>query len=122
MKYHVEVTKLGDEMSSLYGVGDDPDFFIIFNDNAPPELAELAVLHTEAPVDGTVEVGDTFRLGNKEAKITAVGEEAMHTLSTLGHCTIVFGGGSEPRLPGCIHVDGTFAIDEIKPGDVIEIF
>ena len=40
------------------------------------------------------------------AGLTAIGEVAEKNLASLGHVTLVFDGGSEPRMPGAIHLGG----------------
>lgn len=99
------------------------NFIIIFNEDAPPELAELSVLHTKAELKEIPAAGDTLILGKHTYKITAVGDEAAHTLATLGHCTLAFGGDGEAFRPGCIMLEGPeFSKDSIAVGDAIEIF
>ena len=67
--------------------------------------------------------GDTLKFGRKIYKITAVGTEAPHTLRTLGHCTLAFGGGKEAYRPGCIMLEGDAVTPaDIQPGDTIEIY
>lgn len=96
-------------------------FLIVFNDNAPASLAEMAVLHTKCELEQDVKVGDTVVFGDKEYAVTAVGDEANHTLATMGHCSIKFTGLPEVELPGQIEVDGGGAVPAVKAGDVFEI-
>lgn len=122
MKYQVKITGLGEDALAFLG-GDDGNFIIIFNEDAPPELADLSVLHTKAELKEPSAVGDTFKICGKEFKISAVGYEALKTLPELGHCTVDFRGGSEPDRPGCIMVEGdTLLPDDIQIGGMIEIF
>ena len=97
--------------------------FATFNEDAPPELAELSILHTKAELKETPAAGDTLKLGSNIYKITAVGSEAPYTLATLGHCTLAFGGGEEAYRPGCIMLEGPALTQaSLKAGDMIEIF
>ena len=122
MKYQVKVTGLGEDALAFWGE-DDNNFIIIFNEDAPPELADLSVLHTKGELKEPPAVGDTLKICDKSFKITAVGYEALKTLPELGHCTIDFRGGSEPDRPGCIMVEGDELLPEdIKIGGMIEIF
>jgi PTS system glucitol/sorbitol-specific IIA component len=98
-------------------------FVILFNDNAPAELAELAILHTQAELTEAPAPGDTMKIGEKTYKITAVGDEAIHTLKELGHCTLAFTADTEPYRPGCINLDGEIITEaDVANGTVIQIF
>ena len=46
MKYDVTVTGLGDMALAFLDPAMEMRFVILFNDDAPAELAELAILHT----------------------------------------------------------------------------
>lgn len=122
MKFHCSVTGWGDEALQFL---QEPDlnFIILFNENAPEELADISILHTAGNLTQEPSPGDTLILGDKIFTITTVGDEAKETLRTLGHCTIVFKGGEEPERPGCIMVEGDEALlaADIKAGMTIEI-
>ena len=121
MKYHAEVTGWGED--ALEFLSEDMNFIVIFNDNAPAELKEIAILHTITQLGEDPAPGDTLILGDKVFDITAVGEEAKHTLRTLGHCTFNFKGGSEAERPGMIMVKGDepLTAEDVKVGMLIEI-
>ncbi|MBQ9321239.1 MAG: PTS glucitol/sorbitol transporter subunit IIA [Eubacterium sp.] len=121
MKYHAEVTGWGED--ALEFLSEDMNFIVIFNDNAPAELKEIAILHTITQLGEDPAPGDTLILGDKVFDITAVGEEAKHTLRTLGHCTFNFNGGSEAERPGMIMVKGDepLTAEDVIVGMLIEI-
>ena len=121
MKYHTKVTGWGED--ALEFLSEDMNFIVIFNENAPEELKEISVLHTISQLGEDPAPGDTLILGGKVFDITAVGEEAKHTLRTLGHCTINFNGGNEAERPGMIMVKGDepFTREDVKIGMEIEI-
>lgn len=122
MKYNTTITTWGDEALAFL---DDPDngFIIIFNENAPEELKEIAVLHTMAELVAEPAVGDTVIICEKVYEITAIGDEALHTLRELGHCTLCFRGDSEPERPGCIMLEGdSFLPEDVKVGSKIAIY
>ena len=50
MKYDVTVTGLGDMALAFLDPAMEMRFVILFNDDAPAELAELAILHTQSEV------------------------------------------------------------------------
>jgi PTS system glucitol/sorbitol-specific IIA component len=123
MKYNVTVTGLGDMALAFLDPAMEMRFVILFNDNAPAELAELAILHTQAELTEAPAPGDTMKIGEKTYKITAVGDEAIHTLKELGHCTLAFTADTEPYRPGCINLDGEIITEaDVANGTVIQIF
>ena len=78
MKFYCEITSIGEE-SLLFLDDPNANFIIIFNNNAPAELAEFSVLHTPANYNADPAVGDTLIIGDKAFTITAIGDEALHT-------------------------------------------
>lgn len=123
MKYNVTVTGLGDMALEFLNPAMEMQFVILFNDDAPAELSELAILHTQGELLAPPAAGDTMIIGEKAYNITAVGDEAIETLTTLGHCTLAFKGDSEPYRPGCIMLDGEIiTAEDVANGAVIQIF
>ena len=123
MKYDVTVTGLGDMALAFLDPAMEMRFVILFNDDAPAELAELAILHTKAEMTEAPAPGDTMKIGEKTYRITAVGDEAIHTLKELGHCTLAFTADTEPYRPGCINLDGEIITEaDLADGTVIQIF
>ena len=123
MKYDVTVTGLGAMALEFLAPEMEMPFIILFNDDAPAELAELAVLHTQAELTEAPAAGDTMKIGAKTYKVTAVGDEAIQTLTQLGHCTLAFKGDPEPYRPGCIMLDGEIiTAEDVADGAVIQIF
>jgi len=122
MKFLAEITGWGADALFLL---EDPDakFIIIFNDNAPPELADISVLHTQGLYLADPAVGDIFIIAEKVFTITAVGEEVKKTLKELGHCTLCFKGGNKPDRPGCLMLQGDQPLlaADIQKGATIEI-
>ena len=123
MKFYCEVTSWGEE-SLLFLDDPNANFIIVFNDNAPVELTDFSVLHTPANYNEDPAVGDTMMICDKAFTITAIGDEALHTLKELGHCTFSFKGGDTPERPGCIMLQGDvpLAKDDVKIGSTIEVY
>lgn len=116
MDYKSTVTGIGPLVNEFI----EQEMLIVFNENAPEALAEMAVLHTITPMDQEVKPEDVVILGDKSYVVTAVGAEANHTLSTLGHCTFCFRATKEAELPGHIELEGD-GMPDIKIGDPFEI-
>jgi len=117
MEYKTTVTKLGESYGDIFEQG----MVVVFNENAPEELAELSALHTPAKLPGDVKPGDEVVLGNKRYVVTAVGSEANYTLGKMGHCTFVFTGADKAELDGHIVLEGK-GMPELKPGSAFEIY
>ena len=64
MKYQSKIVGLGPDALAFLE-DEDMNFIIIFNEDAPPELAELSVLHTKAELKEDPAVGDTLKIGNQ---------------------------------------------------------
>ena len=117
MEYKTTITKLGESYGDMFEEG----LVIVFDDNAPEELAELSALHTPAKLPGNVKPGDEVVLGDKRYAVTAVGSEANHTLGKMGHCTFVFTGADKAELDGHIVLKGT-GMPLISTGSRFEIY
>lgn len=116
MNYKSKITIIGEIALDFL----KQDMLIIFNNNAPAELAEISVLHTIEEVKEDICVGDIITISSKEYEVTAVGNEANKTFRQLGHCTFKFSGSLKAALPGHIELKGE-GIPEINIGDYIEI-
>lgn len=123
MKYDVTITGLGSMAMEFLSPEMEMQFVILFNEDAPPELADMAIQHTTGELTEAPAPGDTLKLGGKTYKITAVGDEAVHTLKTLGHCTLAFSPDAEAYRPGCIMLDGeVVTAADVVNGETIQIF
>ena len=70
----------------------ETDIFVIFGDNAPPEIKDYCYWIDLAPINGTIAPGQYLKVDGQPYRITAVGDEAPVTLAGLGHCTFNFNG------------------------------
>lgn len=126
MKYYTRIQSVG--MDALTFLEDpESNFIILFNDNAPPEFADLCVFHTIEELRADIEPGDIILINEKGFEVTAVGFEANRTLRELGHCTLSFKGGKEPERPGCIMAEilkgeEPLSALDLAPGNTIEFF
>lgn len=116
MSYKTTVTEIGPMVQDFIG----EKMIILFNDNAPEALREMAVLHTIEDVEEPIAVGDTIIISGKEYQVTAVGDEANETFKTMGHCTFSFHGGDTAKIPGHVELKGD-GMPEFTVGCTIEI-
>lgn len=97
--------------STVTALGPDVDMFmeekmlIIFNETAPKDLRDIAVIHQAAPLEGTIEAGDVLAFGDQTYTVTFVGDKVNETVGDLGHCTIAFNGEDHAELPGTLCVE-----------------
>ena len=121
MIFSTQISAIGPEVDSLLENG----VLILFAEGAPPELAEVSVLHkvkkatTEAPT-----VGSILTIGKESAKITAVGPAAWKKVVDMGHVVINFNGASAAERPGEIcaaAIDHAAVLKNLQPGFIISI-
>lgn len=92
------ITAVGPDVPDLLEGG----VLILFADGAPPELAEVSVLHrvVEGPSDEAPAVGTPIRVGSIQASLTGIGPLAWGKVRDIGHVVINFNGEAEPARPG----------------------
>ena len=109
--YLTEFKEVGPEVEEFLETG----LLVLFEVGAPPELAEMSVLHD--PISRREEppgVGDVVAIGDKEFRITAIGEKAWKNIQDLGHAVFMFNGANEVELPGQIYLEEQGAEDLSK--------
>jgi len=114
--YKTVITKLGESINEFL----DQGMIITFKDNAPAELAEFCLLHSENDLRKDIQVGDTLKIGERSFNVTAVGDAVNQNLSSLGHITLRFDGAEEADLPGTLVLENK-EIGTLSVGDVITI-
>ncbi|MBV1817746.1 PTS glucitol/sorbitol transporter subunit IIA [Anaerosalibacter bizertensis] len=117
MKFSGEIVKLGDMVEEFI----KERMIIIFNEDAPDELAEISAIHNSNILKEDVKVGDTVLIGNLKYEVVAVGDGANKTLKELGHCTFKFKDSNIADLPGVINLKGD-DLKELKIGYEISIY
>ena len=119
--YRTEIKEIGPEVPEFLEQG----LLITFAVGAPPELAEMSVLHEPTHRrERAPEPGDVLAIGPLEFRITAIGEKAWKNVMDLGHAVFAFNGATEVELPGQIYVEPQGAellSEEIRPGARLEI-
>ncbi|MGV3551636.1 PTS glucitol/sorbitol transporter subunit IIA [Rhizobium sp.] len=115
------ITAVGPDVADLAEGG----VLILFADGAPPELAEVSVLHApEVAPNDEPPVGTRVMIGNIESKITAVGPIAWNKVKEIGHVVINFNDADAVERPGEIcaaFLDPDMLKASLKVGSVITI-
>jgi glucitol/sorbitol PTS system EIIA component len=116
VRYQSTVTGVGELAGEFFAEG----IVVLFGDDAPEELLEVAVVHAPQVTEGGLEPGDRIVLGDETLTITAVGPVANENLVDLGHLVIKRNGAQTHAQPGDVCCDEG-AIPELTPGDVFRI-
>jgi glucitol/sorbitol PTS system EIIA component len=115
------ITDIGAEAGDLIAGG----VLILFAEGAPPELAEVSVLHRTDSMEHTPpQPGDRLAIGGVEAVLTGIGPSAWAKLHELGHVVMNFNGAAFPERPGemCVApVDASQLAEALRPGAQIVI-
>lgn len=94
---------------------------VLFNEDAPEELWEFAVIHR--PEGGFEEVrpGDSVRFGSHDPiRVTAIGEVANKNIEALGHAVFKCNGNEEAELPGDVCLEDV-PLPQVEVGQTITI-
>ena len=121
MKYEATVTAIGDFVLPFMQTRES---VILFNKDVPYEYENMGGAHTKGELSADIVPGDRLTLADRSYTVTAVGDEALHTLRELGHCTLSFKGGGTAGRPGCIMLQGDAPLvkDDIQAGMTIEVY
>lgn len=94
------------EIGSLVEEFKQENLLVLFGKDAPPELADISVLHVPEEDNGHKLVeGSTLSISKDEYYIVQVGSEANENFDTLGHVSIYFSDDENTEiLPGAILV------------------
>lgn len=116
--YSTKITSLGPLVEAFIG----EKMIVLFNENAPEELAEFCILHHGNELTDEVAEGDILRINDVDYKIVKVGSEVQKNLRDLGHIALKFDNNADGEvLEGSIYLeDKDIKIPEI--GTAIEIF
>ncbi len=120
--YRTTITEVGPEVADLLAGG----ILILYAAGAPPELAEVSVLHQveSGPTADAPPVGAVLSIGAAGAALTAIGELAWQKVADIGHVVINFDGAAIAGRPGelCASpVDPDALLAALVPGAEIAI-
>jgi glucitol/sorbitol PTS system EIIA component len=116
LRYQSTVTGVGELAGEFFAEG----IVVLFGEDAPEELREVAVVHRPQVTDGGLEPGDRIVLGDQTLTVTAVGPVADQNLVNLGHLVIKRNGATTHAQPGDVCCDQG-VIPALTPGDEIRI-
>ena len=122
VQFKTRVTAVGPEVADLAEGG----VVILFADGAPPELAEVSILHSVdgEPSDAIPPLGSVIQIGDVSAKITGIGDYAWQKVKDIGHVVITFNGANKVERPGEICASEIAAdklVSALKVGTIITI-
>jgi PTS system glucitol/sorbitol-specific IIA component len=115
--YEVNVVSIGNSVEDFI----KEKMVVIFGEEAPKELHDIAVLHSGGNLLEEIMAGDTLSIDGVQFKVTAVGNVANQTIRDLGHATLNFNGSEQPDLPGTICIEDK-PLPAIKPSSTIAFF
>jgi glucitol/sorbitol PTS system EIIA component len=110
-RYATTVTRIGEQVEEFLKQG----IIIFFAEGAPEELHFFSVLHEPEVMTGGVRVGDVVRLGDRDLRVTAVGDVLNENMVNLGHLDIKANGADQAPLAGDLCVEQV-PLPELKPG------
>lgn len=115
------ITAIGPDVADLVENG----VLILFAEGAPPELAEVSVLHKVNSMNDTApKAGAKIMVGNLSASITAIGPAAWQKVKDIGHVVINFNDAKSAERPGEICATVLASADimaNLKAGNIISI-
>lgn len=78
---------------------------VLFGDDAPELLKDICFMHTSKELRENIIAGDCVEIGSELYNIACVGNVACTTLSSMGHCSLIFGEVKASEvLPGSIYL------------------
>lgn len=114
--YENKINGYGDLVKTFLSDG----IIILFGENAPDTLKDYCyTIEVKKAVD-KITTGQILEIGNRQYKITAVGDVAQKNLEALGHLTVAFSGEDYAAMPGTIVVENS-EVPEIEMGSLIKI-
>ena len=117
MRYSTVVTSVGPLLKEFLA----ERIIVLFNEDAPEELWEFAVIHRPDDTFEEVRPGDRVSFGsNDPIKVTAVGEVANKNIAALGHAVFKCNGKENAELPGDVCLEEV-PLPEVEVGQTIRI-
>ncbi len=117
LRYSTVVTSIGPLLDEFLA----ERIIVLFNEDAPEELWEFAVIHRPDDTFEEVRPGDLVRFGSHDPiKVTAVGEVANKNIAALGHAVFKCNGNKEADLPGDVCLENV-PLPQVEVGQAVHI-
>lgn len=100
--WQAEISAIGEQAALFL----EEKRLVLFSDRAPKDIIDYCVVHREGELIVPLATDQYLEIFDMIYPITAVGGVASHNLAELGHITLLFDGGTEPELPGTVHLLG----------------
>lgn len=114
--FDTEVVAVGESAGAFFDAG----IVVLFGEDAPEELAEVAVIHRPRRAEAGPRPGDEVEVADQRLQVLAVGDVAEQNLLNLGHLVLKRNGETSAALPGDVCCD-TGPLPDITPGSAIRI-
>lgn len=113
--YQTTITRIGQIAPEALS----DQMLITFREGAPADIEEFCYIHRPGSLNGPLQSGMHFEIGELRYRVTAVGSVAEQNLRELGHITLCFDGRNEAKFPGTVHLAGSTP-DDIAPGTILQ--
>lgn len=115
--FETRITEIGKDAYEMLS----NNVLVLFGNDAPDLLKDICFMHTSKELKENIIAGDCIEIGSEVYNIVCVGKVACTTLSSMGHCSLIFGevAGSEV-LPGSVYLKER-KIPEVEVGTCIRI-
>ena len=99
--YEIAVTAVGPlaEEFTAHGI------WVFFDETAPAEVAEFALLHHSEAPSRKIAPGQILEIDSERYAICAVGDVANNNIAALGHLVLKANGETEPEMPGDVCIE-----------------
>ncbi|MDF2882645.1 MAG: sorbitol transporter subunit [Clostridiaceae bacterium] len=78
---------------------------VLFEQDAPELLKDICFMHTSKELRENIIAGDCIEIGSELYNVACVGNVACTTLSSMGHCSLIFGEVKASEvLPGSVYL------------------
>jgi PTS system glucitol/sorbitol-specific IIA component len=117
VRYSTVVTSIGPLLGEFLA----ERIIVLFNEDAPEELREFAVIHQPDDTFEAVQPGDLVCFGSHDPiRVTAVGDVANKNIAVLGHAVFKCNGNDEAELPGDVCLEEV-PLPKVEVGQTIRI-
>lgn len=115
--YCAQIINIGKHATDFF----EEKMLITFKKGVPDELAEYCfMLSDDLCIASPLIADQKISIGKYSYTITAIGKIAIKNFKELGHITLIFDGGTVPKLDGAMHLSGQLPL-ELNIGDKIVI-